>query len=250
MSAALFNRSFVLLLLTLFIPGLHLISHAEEDAVPEKPLVEFHSGFWINLHHFLYTQARSALPRKGAREPLLVSADSDERSRLSPAEHTDWDKTIAYYDSSLATRDLLFDDGMVAIKNALEDAETSPDLAQVKIPQELKNELLRAAPIYRAHWWARHNAQNHAWIAQLDPLVARYGAAIAQVLVRIYEEPWPHYPVRVDAVVYANWAGAYTTLEPTRPPSPLQTPPIKAPRHSRFCFTSHRTAWSTRRGMR
>ena len=36
---------------------------------------------------------------------------------------------------------------MEAIKNQLEDAETSPDLTKVQIPVELKNLLLTAAPI-------------------------------------------------------------------------------------------------------
>jgi len=40
---------------------------------------------------------------------------------------------------------------MEAIKNQLEDAETSPDLTKVQIPVELKNLLLTAAPIYRKY---------------------------------------------------------------------------------------------------
>ena len=33
-----------------------------QEASPGVPVFEFHSGFWINLHHFLYQQARQ---RKG-----------------------------------------------------------------------------------------------------------------------------------------------------------------------------------------
>ena len=36
-------------------------------------------------------------------------------------------------------------------------------------------------------------------------------------MVKVFEAPWPGNPVRVDIVAYANWAGAYTTIEPTRP---------------------------------
>ncbi|KAA6457275.1 hypothetical protein DYQ86_23395 [Acidobacteria bacterium AB60] len=190
---------------------------APPSAAPKKALLEFHSGFWINLHHFLYVEARSTLAQKSARDPVFSSADEGELRRLNPTELSAWDKSVAYYASSLAGRDLLFDDGLIAVKNALEDAESSTDLAQAPISPELKEALRRAAPIYRAHWWARHDAQNRAWIAQVEPLVSQYGDGIAQDLARIYEEPWPQYPVRVDSVVYANWAGAYTTTEPTRP---------------------------------
>ena len=99
----------------------------------------------------------------------------------------------------------------------MEEAETSPDLTNAGIPVELRSILLTAAPIYKKHWWKTHDAQDQVWIAQLNPLVKEHGAKICNDLVRIYEEPWPQHPVRVDAVAYANWAGAYTTLEPTRP---------------------------------
>jgi hypothetical protein len=39
---------------------------------------------------------------------------------------------------------------------------------------------------------------------------------LSSKMITIYGEPWPQYPVRVDAVAYANWAGAYTSIEPTR----------------------------------
>lgn len=213
--AMLHRRAVVVLLAVLIV--IPRLACGEGNPGTEKSLFEFHSGFWINLHHFLYVQARKALPKPSAREVALTAADAEELQHLSPADGAVWDKSVAYYAASIASRDLLFDDDLVTIKNALEDAETSTDLAQARIPSELKQALLKAAPIYRAHWWTQHDAQNHKWMAELEPLVARYGAAIAQDLVRIYEEPWPQYPVRVDAVVYANWAGAYTTVEPTRP---------------------------------
>ena len=40
--------------------------------------------------------------------------------------------------------------------------------------------------------------------------------AVATELSRVYQSPWPRDAVRVDVVNYANWAGAFTTLHPTR----------------------------------
>ncbi|MBV9181336.1 MAG: hypothetical protein JO356_08485 [Acidobacteria bacterium] len=118
---------------------------------------------------------------------------------------------------SLAKRDLLFDSGMVDIKNQLEDSEHARDLEEAKLSPELKSVLLRAAPVYRRHWWPRHESLNQEWVRHLQPLLDRYGVDMRQALARIYEVPWPSRPIRVDAVVYANCAGAYTTLFPTRP---------------------------------
>ena len=178
-------------------------------------LFDFHSGFWLNLHHFLYRQAVVAGPQKG-RQLSLNNSDIEELKLLSPDEKTAWDSAIAYYRDSLIQRDLLFDEGMRLIKNQLEDAEASTNLEKTQIPDNLKALLLKVAPIYRKRWWPKHDAQNRQWIRELQPLIDKYGDGIASALARIYEVPWPA-PVRVDAVAYANWAGAYTTTGPTRP---------------------------------
>lgn len=191
----------------------------------------FHSGVWVNLHHFLYLHALAATPQtqKGPHPSTLSKADAEELNRLSPKERASWDTAVSYYASSMIQRDLLFDRGMAAIKNQLEDSETSDDLADADIPSALKTVLLKAAPIYRKHWWPTHDAQNRQWIAQLQPLIDTHGEKIRSSLVKIYETPWPQQPVRVDAVVYANWAGAYTTLAPTRPTISTTDPTNQGP---------------------
>ena len=188
-------------------------------AQAESPanLFDFHSGFWINLHHFLYRQALLSRPQQGPHSLALSPADNDELKQLSSMERDSWNAAVAYYTNSLVKRDLLFDEGMITTKNQLEDAEASLDLANVQIPAELKAVLLRAAPVYREHWWPRHDAENREWFAQLKPMVKQYGSTLATKMSTVYGQRWPQYPVRVDAVTYANWAGAYTTLYPTRP---------------------------------
>ena len=183
----------------------------------EANLFDFHSGFWINLHHFLYREAQLSEPQKGSDNLALSKADSDELQQLSVAERKAWNEAVSYYGGSLVKRDLLFDDDLSHIKDQLEDAEASPNLANTEISEDLKAVLLKAAPIYRKHWWERHNAENQEWIAHVEPLVQRYGSVLSAKVSSIYDEPWPQYPVRVDAVAYANWAGAYTTTKPTRP---------------------------------
>lgn len=205
----------VALLCVLNLRPLPAVSRSTSSPVPS--IFEFHSGFWINLHHFLYLEAQLSEPRKGARYPSVTSADNDELQHLSPAEQSAWSSAVSFYNDTLTRHDLLFDDGLIRIKNQLEDAEQSSDLAQARIPAPLQDALLKAAPIYRAHWWPRHDAQNKQWISQLQPLVDRFGPSLVADLVRIYAQPWPRYPVRVEAVAYANWAGAYTTVDPTRP---------------------------------
>ena len=191
-------------------------SRALSEGNAKGPLFEFHGGFWINLHHFLYRQAQATEPQR-THNVFVTTADTDELKQLSPQERDSWNQALSYYRNFIVKRDLLFDEELIQAKNELEDAEDSVDLVTPKIPAELKAALLQAAPVYRKHWWPRHDAENKEWIARLEPLVKQYGATVSAQLQHIYDEPWPQYPVRVDAVAYANWAGAYTTIGPTRP---------------------------------
>ena len=186
-------------------------------AATAQKLFVFHSGFWINLHHFLYEEAAAeeAGPRPTAHEPELAS-DSSVTATLNDDERRDWAAAVSYYRTNIIERDLLKNDAMRILKNRLEDRENSPTLAGANIDPPLARVLGRAAPIYRAHWWPQHDRANHAWIDGVTLLVVKNGAALAQSLANAYETQWPDTPLRVDVVAYANWAGAYTTLRPTR----------------------------------
>jgi hypothetical protein len=203
-----------------FCLGVNSVSCLAQPRSPKdetQSLFDFHSGFWINLHHFLYLEALSEKPQKGPHPAIVNKADAETLNSLSEEERVTWNAAVSYYASAVIQRDLLFDQNMGVIKNQLEDAEASTDLASADVPAALKAALLKAAPIYRKYWWTRHDAQNRKWIAQLQPLVGKYGEGLKNSLTRIYEAPWPGHPVRVDAAVYAGQFGAYTTDEPTRP---------------------------------
>lgn len=185
-------------------------------AQPAQTIFDFHSNFWVNLHHFLYLEALSEHPEKARRPATLSPEDLASLHALMPQERAVWDQAVAYYANNMIQHDLLSNRDLAAMQFPLIDAESSPNLADAQLPPELKAILLQAAPIYRGHWWLRHDRQNRAWIAQLQPLIAKYGDGLKSSLATIYETPWQTEPIRVDAVIYANWAGAYTTIYPTR----------------------------------
>ncbi|MFK2878070.1 hypothetical protein [Rhodanobacter hydrolyticus] len=186
------------------------------DCASPAALFAFHSDFWVNLHHFLYVSAVAAASQNRPHPSRLEADDTATQQRLDTSESGEWNAVVAYYEKSMVSRDLLFDPGMGQIKNQLEDATDSSDLAQTDIPTTLKAMLLQAAPIYRKYWWPAQDSRNHRWIAGLRPLLAAHGSAMCEALTKVYEHPWPASPVRVDVVGYANWAGAYTTLAPVR----------------------------------
>ncbi|MBI3670630.1 MAG: hypothetical protein HY237_12725 [Acidobacteria bacterium] len=205
---------------------------ASEQSLAPLPVFEFHSGFWINLHHFLYQQARlrnSSAPAGTGADPTGQSESSARAaaaaqvltSALTGDEQRAWTAALDYYAEDLAARDLLVNGDMVNIKNRLAEMETCADLSGRSagvcasgLRRELIAALERAAPVYRARWWDEHDRTNRSWIAGVAPLVRQMGGGLAQRLSAVYQADWPTGRLRVDVVFYGGPFGAYTTLDP------------------------------------
>jgi hypothetical protein len=194
------------------------------------PVFELHSGFWINLHHRLYEEARqqrsaaSAGSVKSGRsaKPVLQVAPG-AKPTLTGAEQRAWDDAVSYYVANYADKDLLFSTELVLLKNQLGDFENCDELSGAKnrtcdagLPGKLTQILEDAAPVYRAHHWPADDRANRAWIKRVDPLVREQGVGLSHRLADIYQTQWPNEKIRVDVSAVANAAGAYTTLDPLR----------------------------------
>jgi hypothetical protein len=193
---------------------------AAQDSVPvasSDNLFVFHSGFWINLHHFLYEQAAIATAGpKGTPHEAELSTDASIGAGLSKDDSRTWSDALVYYRAKMLPHDLASDDDLVKIKNRLEDMGDATSVDRSDLDPKLIAVLDAAAPIYRAHWWFLHDKANQAWIAAVMPMVDRQGATLAQRIAGAFETPWPDHPLRVDVVAYANYAGSYMTLQPAR----------------------------------
>ena len=189
------------------------------------PVFEMHSGFWVNLHHFLYFQARlqkgtllSTESTRGAAQPDDVPVSL---MGLPEADIHAWQDAVAIYAKDLAHRDLLINGDMEIINNQLAAMETCPDLEGKTTPlcrsglrPDLVEALERAAPVYRAHWWPEQDRSNRDWIAQVAPLIQKMGVELSGQLAEVYQRPWPTGRMRVDVVWYGGPYGAYTTADP------------------------------------
>ena len=183
----------------------------------------FHSGFWLNLHHFLYEQARirdhQSIDRGGPEASL---APAGPPPKLVEADSPAWRAAVDYYARNIEHRDLLLDESMVLIKNRLADLELCPYLSGRQSPSCTSGlrpgmiaALESAAPIYRRLWWPDDDRKNRQWIEAVAPYVRRMGLPLADQLSAVYHSPWQAEPIRVDVVAYAGPFGAYTTLDPT-----------------------------------
>ena len=166
----------------------------------------------MNLHHALYAAAWARRPQGGGPRALAGALPAPlEEDGLSAEERKAWGAAIDYYDSRLASKDLLFDDGMDAIKMAIADG----DLSRPAIGAELRAMLEAATPVYRRHFWPDHDRANRAWIAATAASLETIAAPAIARLEQVYDTRWFTAPVRVDVVWVGNRQGAYTTLDPT-----------------------------------
>ena len=151
----------------------------------------FHSNAWLNLHHILWSRGEGA--------PLPPDMPEPERSA--------WAAGIAFY-APYSSRNL-FDDELIAIKEALRTAERRTSLDGLPIDSGVKTTLERLMPIYQKHWWPAHDRTNREWIDAVRPLIDRHGAALNQAITRAYDVTMPDNPVWVDVAVRAGSLGAY-----------------------------------------
>jgi hypothetical protein len=192
------------------------------------PVFELHSGFWINLHHTLYHQAKlrtaAAQPDKSSKTagPTLNTVP-EAKPALTSSEQRLWDDAVAYYVANYAAKDLLFSTELIQLKDQLGDFEDCDELSGRKrkfcdagLPAKLTQVLEAAAPVYRAHLWPEHDRANRRWILRVAPLVREQGVGLSERLADIYQARWPREKIRVDLSGYANGSGAYTTADPLR----------------------------------
>jgi hypothetical protein len=223
-------RTFVVSLLLFLSPLAPCVQgQAVDSSYGPLPVFEFHSSFWVNLHHFLYHEARI---REATKANLSASAksaaptlkkDPSSIPTLTNAEQLAWDGAISYYIANFVHKDLLVNIDLILLKNQLGDFEDCSELTGRKIklcdaglPGSIGILLEAAAPVYRAHWWADQDRSNRRWVARVAPLVREQGVGLSEHLADIYQAKWPKEMIRVDVCAFANAYGAYTTLDPLR----------------------------------
>lgn len=219
---------FLLLTFSLLAPVRTTAQPQSNSTYGPLPVFELHSGFWINLHHTLYHEARQ---RAAATSPDKSSKPSEPAVRnipevkfaLTAAEQKAWGDAVAYYTANYAGKDLLFSTELIQLKDQLGDFEDCDELSGRKrkfcdagLSPQLTQILEAAAPIYRAHLWPEHDRANRRWIQRVAPLVREQGVGLSERLADIYQTRWPREKIRVEIAGYANWDGAYTTVDPLR----------------------------------
>ena len=183
--------------------------------LPRSELFTFHSDAFVNLHHFLYRWAQAGPgAERGESGPAvdLREEDAEVFAALSEQERETWEQAVAFYGLAMIERDLLFDENMVKLRDCLVMAGNYCD-GLTEADESALELLNRAMPVFRRHWWDRHNAENRAWIGDVMPRAQSFESAIGPRVAAAYGGEWPRRRLRVDVAPYANRVGGYTTSD-------------------------------------
>ncbi len=180
-------------------------------------LFAFHSDIEVGLHHFLYRWARMEAMAAGTipkRYPAPTMRDVDLRvlEALKAEERVTWEQALAHYRQHVVARSLLFDKGLIALRDTL--AASREGITLTEDDQQTRRQIEAVLDLYSRHWWPRHDVENREWVAAVFGDVIRFERQIAERMTATYSADWPSPPNRVDLVPYASSTAAYTTNEP------------------------------------
>ena len=184
-----------------------------ENKAAINEFFELHSGFWLNLHHFLYL--RAVLATSDARKDGATAVDRIVPVRqMTSEQRITWSKALVYY-RQFGNGDPLRDRALITANYELSDAGNSSSVDGRRLTREMRISLEEAAPVYRALWWDDQDRRNRQWIERASLLVRRHGKNMSSRIASVYRIRWPTDKIPVEVVLYANWAGAYTTTNDT-----------------------------------
>ncbi len=190
--------------------------HHDKKPFANSLYFSFYSDIDVSLHHFLYRWAKmeamaaGSIPRRYP-EPTMREVDRQILTTLSPEKRALWGAAVAHYRQHVVSRSLLFDQGLITLRDSLASGKSS---SLAEIDQQTRRQLQQVLTLYGRHWWPRHNREHREWVAAVIGDVIRFERQIVQRITAAYAADWPSPPNRVDLVPYASSTVAYTTGEP------------------------------------
>jgi hypothetical protein len=152
-----------------------------------------HNSFWMNLHQTLMHEATTRSPR--------------DLSALTDDERATWTDTLDAYREAKGEGSITFSRPMMNLQNDL--AQVADRARRPALQGALAEALLRAAPVYRAHWWEADHVANRFFLHYLAPMIRDAGEEILRDHERVYGETYPR-SIRIDIAAHAGRYGAYS----------------------------------------
>lgn len=190
------------------------LGQKQTSIVKESRHFEFHSNFWINLHHFLFQQAKgdqvSHLQEDG--NPILDVGEDSVFQMLSTKERNILITSVQYYKDHLINKSLLFD--LAGLRLWLQNQDIQTPITDTTFTKELIQILHDFSHVYKSHYWKIHDKQNKKILDGHFLIINELEVEMIERLQQLAGYDWPDSKIRIDLTAYANWAGAYTQSRP------------------------------------
>ncbi len=168
------------------------------------PVFELHSDPWSNLHERLLAEATSNKYWHAPVETCACARAAD--GTVLP----EWASAVTQYKKTFTERNYYADSPLLETRLVLATAGDKTTLP-AGVDKDLAASLAATFVPYARGAWPADDARNKAWIASVEPLLARWAPEIAAELAKRLETTWPSRPIRVEVTQYAGFGGAYTT---------------------------------------
>ncbi len=186
-----------------------------KDLVAVTDYFEFHSNYWMNLHHFLYQKASGEQLRNLQQDgnQFLEIGEEEIYDTLNSEQVQALDDAIAYYKENIASKSLLFElnNERIWLQNQYENISIIDTTFTKKYTQILN----QVSPIYKQSFWPIHKAHNRYIVEHHLSIIKTLENSVIPKMEQLSLKKWPsRTKVRVDITTYSNYAGAYTVKRP------------------------------------
>ena len=158
---------------------------------------EFHSNFWINLHHFLYQQAQGSQAKKLREDGnrLLDIGEDAIRPALSLSEAERLTSAIAYYNNHLIGKSL---PQLGNLRTWLEGQSHKRPITDTTFTANYTKIVNDFSPVYKMHYWPTHNAQNARVVNTHIKILQQIEKEAISKLEQLAGYRWPGARVRIE----------------------------------------------------
>ena len=171
------------------------------------PLFEFHSDPWSNLQQRLIAEA-TADAYWHTTVPTCACALGPDGAPLP-----EWASAVAQFKTTYTERRRFTDASL--LRTTLELALAGSHMTlPTGVDKDVAGPLGATFVPYYDGQWPADDARNKAWIADVEPLVAKWAPEIAEELAKRFDTRWPAETIRVEVTQYAGFGGAETTSPP------------------------------------
>ncbi|SMD32333.1 hypothetical protein SAMN04488029_0678 [Reichenbachiella faecimaris] len=205
-------KKIFLLLFSVVVLSTSVSAQSKVDLIDTTNYYSFHLNYWLNMHHFLWTEA--FLNVKADSSIVTVEFPSIDRSKF--------DSTLNYYKEVLVGKDLRYNDYMSGFKDWITDPNTSFEAIPAEFAEQM-DILINFDPVYQKYFWLDHRAEVMAVFNENIDLIRKTENEFVDRITLLTRHYWQFDPprVRVDLSYFGKSTtrtfgnNPYTTPFPT-----------------------------------